>query len=155
MAPLYYTVISISLSAEGYEIIHDVFNMISSRRDEINFYVSLFDLVADFPANSERLREIQNRMLVADNDARQQINKLGTLVWFANMRRNGILFIIYLVFEFLFFCGVQPNDDFPHEVEAWLQHIHVYNRRPHLLIYVVISILLLKTRQRSSRTSLD
>ena len=90
--------------------IHDVFNMISSRRDEINFYVSLFDLVADFPANSERLREIQNRMLVADNDARQQINKLGTLVWFANMRRNGILFIIYLVFEFLFFWDVHILD---------------------------------------------
>ena len=90
--------------------IHDIFNMISSRRDEINFYVSLFDQVADFSATSECLRAIQQRMLFSDNDARQQINKLGTLVWFANMRRHGFMFVVYLAFEFLFFWDIHILD---------------------------------------------
>jgi hypothetical protein len=95
--------------------IHDIFNMISSRRDEINFYVTLFDLVADFPAKSTRLREIQDRMLRSDHDARQQINRLGTLVWLANIRRNGVLFIIYLMSEFLFFWDIHVL----HLLEKW------------------------------------
>ncbi len=90
--------------------IHDIFNMISSRRDEVNFYVSLFDQVADFAATSQYLRDIQERMLFSDNDARQQINKLGTLVWFANMRRHGFMFVVYLAFEFLFFWDVHVLD---------------------------------------------
>lgn len=95
--------------------IHDIFNMISSRRDEINFYVSLFDQVADFRATSEYLRAIQQRMLVSDNDARRQINQLGTLVWFANMRRHGFMFVVYLMFEFLFFWDVHVLE----RLEKW------------------------------------
>ncbi len=90
--------------------IHDVFNSISSRTDEINHYVSLFNGVADYPAESKRLKEIQERMLVGGTDARKQINSLGLFVWLANLRRNGIFFLIYLVFEFLFFWDVHVLD---------------------------------------------
>jgi len=67
-------------------------------------------MVADHHAHSTRLKELQTRMLVADNDARKQINKLGLLVWLANIRRNGILFMVYLVFEFLFFWDIHILD---------------------------------------------
>jgi DNA mismatch repair ATPase MutS len=67
-------------------------------------------MVAGYPAQSARLKELQNRMLVANNDARRQINRLGSLVWLANLRRNGFFFLAYLIFEFLFFWDVHILD---------------------------------------------
>ena len=83
--------------------IHEVFNMISSRANEINYYVELFDMVSTFEPKSKMLADVQSRMLAEENDVRTNIHKLGLFVWLANIRRNGILFLVYLFFEFLFF----------------------------------------------------
>lgn len=83
--------------------LHDVFNQISSRADEALHYVSLFDMVADFPAKSEKLKSLQIRLHNKQHDAQANVRGLGRLMWLANIRRNGILFIPYLIFEFLFF----------------------------------------------------
>ena len=100
--------------------LHDIFNLISSRRNEITYYVSQFDMVADFDAKSELLRELQNSMLVENNDARQQINRLGLLVWLANLRRHGFFFIIYLALEICFFWDVHVLD----LLEKWKAENH-------------------------------
>lgn len=106
--PAFLVVFAINFFASVFFVggIHDIFNMISSRRDEINFYVNLFDMTADFPAKSKRLLEIKERMLLSGNDARQEINKLGLLVGLANMRRNGVMFLLYICLQFLFFWDV-------------------------------------------------
>ena len=90
--------------------IHDVFNQISSRTDEALHYVSLFDMVSEFPATSEKLKSLQIRLHNKEHDAQQNVHRLGRLTWLANMRRNGILFVVYLLFEFLFFWDVHCLD---------------------------------------------
>lgn len=97
--------------------IHDVFNMISTRSSDINHYVALFDMVAKFDAKSERLKQLKSRMLDRENDVRKHIGSLSLLVWLANLRRHGILFLVYLALEFLFFWD-------PHvlsRLETWKQ----------------------------------
>ncbi len=89
---------------------HEIFNLISSRRNEVGNYIRLFDMIADFDADSDRLKEIKQRLLVDSGDARKQIHGLGHLVWLANLRRSGAVFIIYLIFEFLFFWDIHVLD---------------------------------------------
>ncbi|MEM7453954.1 MAG: hypothetical protein AAF456_06310 [Planctomycetota bacterium] len=103
---------------------HDIFNLISSRRNEVEYYVRLFDMISDFEAKSGRLQDIQNRLLKDSGDARQQIHGLGRLVWLANIRRNGVIFVIYLAFEFLFLWDVHILD----RLEAWKKKYGHYAR---------------------------
>ncbi len=97
--------------------LHDVFNQISSRADEALHYVSLFDMVADFPAKSEKLKSLQIRLHNKQHHAQANMRGLGRLMWLANIRRNGILFIPYLIFEFLFFWDAHCL----HLLERWKQ----------------------------------
>ena len=82
---------------------HDVFNQISSRTDEALHYVALFDMITEYPAQSEKLKSLQVRLHDKQHDAQKNVHILGWLIWLANLRRNGILFIPYLICEFLFF----------------------------------------------------
>lgn len=90
--------------------IHDVFNQVSTRADEAMHYVTLFDLVSDYPAKSEKLKSLQVRLHNPNHDAQASVHSLGRLTWLANIRRNGMLFIPYLIFEFLFFWDVHCLD---------------------------------------------
>ena len=77
--------------------IHDVFNQISSRTDEALHYVSMFDMVSEFPAKSEKLKSLQVLLHNKEHDAQKNMQRLGRLTWLANIRRNGIMFILYLI----------------------------------------------------------
>lgn len=90
--------------------IHEVFNKISSRTDEALHYVSMFDLVSEFPATSEKLKSLQVLLHNKEHDAQKNMHRLGLLTWLANIRRNGIMFVLYLIFEFLFFWDVHCLD---------------------------------------------
>ena len=89
---------------------HDIFNRVSSRTGDINHYVSLFDRVSTFDSRSELLQGIQQRMLKDDNDVRTHIKQLAIFVRLANIRRDGVLFLLYLAFEFLFFWDAHALD---------------------------------------------
>lgn len=89
---------------------HDVFNQVSSQTDEAVHYVSLFDMVAEFPAKSQKLQSLQAGLQKTDDGAQPNVKKLGSLIWLANMRRNGIFFILYMIFEFLFFWDAHALD---------------------------------------------
>ena len=95
--------------------IHDAFNMVSSRSTDIYHYVSLFDRVASFNAKSAKLKSIQENLFGGEKDVRRTIGSLSQLVWMANLRRHGILFLVYLFVEFLFFWDVHVL----HRLEAW------------------------------------
>ncbi len=89
---------------------HDVFNQVSSQTGEAVHYVSLFDMAAEFPAKSEKLLSLQARLQKTDDGAQPNVKKLGLLIWLANMRRNGVFFILYMIFEFLFFWDAHALD---------------------------------------------
>lgn len=89
--------------------IHDIFNQISARQEDVRCYNRLFNQLADYQPKAERLREIHGR-LFDQGDLRNKLSKLGLLTWLANFRRNGIFFIAYLVFQFLFFWDIHVLD---------------------------------------------
>lgn len=81
---------------------HDVFNRISSHRNEIAHYVELFDMVGEFESRSPFLMKIQSELTGSGDDVRRHVGNLSWLNWLANIRRNGILFLAYLLLEFMF-----------------------------------------------------
>jgi len=95
--------------------IHDVFNSVSSRSNEASHYVSLFDRITSFSAKSDRLKELQAKIKSTDSAGSAEIGRLSTLSNLANMRRNGILFLLYVVLEFLFFWDAHAL----HWLEKW------------------------------------
>lgn len=96
---------------------HDVFNQVSSRTNEAVHYVALFDMAAQFPAKSVKLKKLQERLQRSEDGAQQNVHRLGMLIWLANMRRNGMFFIPYMIFEFLFFWDAHTLD----LLERWKQ----------------------------------
>ena len=83
--------------------IHEVFNSVSSRANEASHYSKLFHWIEKFDAKSVRLKELQQQLKSDSGRGIDDIEKLHKRVWLANMRRNGILFLVYVVLEFLFF----------------------------------------------------
>ena len=95
--------------------IHDVFNSVSSRSNEASHYVSLFDRITKFKTESTRLKELQAKIKSDDSAGSVEIGRLSTLSALANIRRNGVLFLVYVVFEFLFFWDAHAL----HWLEKW------------------------------------
>ena len=89
--------------------IHDIFNQISARQEDVRCYNRLFNQLASYQPQAERLREIHGR-LFEEGDLRSKLSKLGLLTWLANLRRNGIFFLAYLFFQFLFFWDIHVLD---------------------------------------------
>ena len=82
--------------------IHEIFASISSKHREVEHYRTIFSMVAGFSSESEYLDNLKQRMVTGDHDARTHLKSLGLIVWAANLRRHGILFLIYLFLQF--FC---------------------------------------------------
>ena len=89
--------------------IHDVFNVISSRTDQASHYVTLFDMASEFPSKSKKLESLQARLKRTEDGAQRNMQKLGWLIWLANIR-NGMGFALYIILEFLFFWDVHILD---------------------------------------------
>lgn len=95
--------------------IHEVFNQVSSQSNDAARYVELFDMVANFDAKCEKLKQLQSRLKRTGEGAQAKMQRLGLLISFANMRRNGMLFIPYMALEFLFFWDAHML----HLLEQW------------------------------------
>jgi len=95
--------------------IHEVLNSVSSRSNEASHYVSLFDRITNFETNSQRLKELQAKIKSDDSKGSVEIGRLSALAGLANIRRNGILFLLYVVLEFLFFWDAHAL----HWLEKW------------------------------------
>ncbi len=103
---------------------HDIFNQISTHQDEISHYKILFREVGQFQSRSPFLSGIQRDLTGPSNDVVQHIDSLGLLNWLANIRRHGMLFIVYLMFEFLFMWDIHVLD----RLECW-KNRHGQNAR--------------------------
>lgn len=95
--------------------IHNIFNQISSHRDEISHYQSLFAEVIAFDCQSPFLNRIQRRLGSGESGVRGHIKSLGLLNGLANMRRDGVFFILYLLLEFLVMWDVHVLE----RLESW------------------------------------
>lgn len=94
-------VINFFLSVFFAGAMHDVFNQISTHQNEIKKYGKLFETAASFNSKSPYLNDIRSGLLSDGNDVQSDVDSLSRWNWLANIRRNGILFMPYLVFEFL------------------------------------------------------
>ena len=89
--------------------LHEQFNQISTQANEARGYVELFQRVATFEAQSERLQSLQAGVRDSSSGAEKAIGQLGKLTGMAMLRR-GTGFILYLVLEFFFFWDVHVLD---------------------------------------------
>ena len=90
--------------------IHNVFDQVSSRSNDAVRYVTLFDMVADFDAKSDRLKQLQSGFARSGDGAQAKMKKLGSMVGIANLRRSGGLFVFYIILQFLFFWDAHVLD---------------------------------------------
>ncbi len=86
--------------------VHEEFNMISTRHHEITYYRELLDMMSEFNSESGKLAEIQANLFDGSDDVRSHMASLGRYVWLANWRRNGLFFLLYLIFQFTGFWDV-------------------------------------------------
>ncbi len=89
---------------------HDVFNQVSSQTNDAAHYVKLFDMAAEFSAQSTKLQNLQLRLKRTDDGAQPNVRRLGGLIWLANLRRNGVFFLLFMILEFLFFWDAHALD---------------------------------------------
>ena len=95
-------------------IVHDEFNQISSRHEETACYQKLFGLVDQCSAHSPLLDRLRMR-LFETGEITHGMKSLGRFVWLANVRRNGILFLLYIFFQLVFFWDIHVLD----RLERW------------------------------------
>lgn len=93
---------------------HEIFNHISSHREEFSHYEVLFEHVMKFESQSPFLKEIQDDLGGRGHDVRTCIRSLGVWNSCANFRRNGVFFILYLIFEFLFMWDIHILERMEH-----------------------------------------
>jgi MutS domain V len=94
--------------------VHDEFNQISSRHEETACYQKLFGLIDKCSAHSPLLDRLRTR-LFETGEIMQGMKGLWRLVWLANVRRNGILFLLYIFFQLVFFWDIHVLD----RLEKW------------------------------------
>jgi hypothetical protein len=80
--------------------VHEIFEQVSSRRNEVDQYVHLFEMLASIPAWSARLIHLRDVIAKGDRSALQGMKRLSQIVWLGNLRRHGILFLVYLFLQF-------------------------------------------------------
>ena len=100
------TVLNFLVSVFFAGAMHEIFNQISSHRNEFSHYEILFSDVSKFKTKSPFLQAIQNDLSDQEHDVRKCIRTLSMMNGFANFRRNGMMFIFYLIFEFLFMWDI-------------------------------------------------
>ena len=86
--------------------IHEIFNKIASRKNEVAQYQNLFRAIDRYPAQSEILKRLQSEIGGETGKAMHALNSLSGLVWMANLRRHGVLFLAYLFLQFCFFWDI-------------------------------------------------
>ncbi len=82
--------------------IHAIFNQVSSRHHEVSHYDDVFRMIRDESFESQLLQRLQQELFTDHGDVLAATSSLGKIAWRANLRRHGILFIVYLLLQFGF-----------------------------------------------------
>ena len=104
--------------------IHDSFNKVSTRADEANLYLTLFDRITNYPAKSEKLQSLQTKLKNKQTGAHRNLHSLGRWTALSNIRRSAALFVPYIVLEFLFFWDVHILE----RMESWKSESGEFSR---------------------------
>jgi hypothetical protein len=86
--------------------IHELFNQVSSGRNEVDQYLRLFRAIEACPSQSAWIR---GQRLAANGERGSTIaalNRLSLIVWLGNLRRHGILFLLYVFLQLFFLWDV-------------------------------------------------
>lgn len=82
--------------------IHTIFNQVSTRHGEISHYNSLFDMIRQQEFTSPKLSELKTELFSENSDVLAATNQLGRIARRANLRRDSLLFVLYILLQFAF-----------------------------------------------------
>lgn len=80
--------------------VHEIFEQVSSRKNEVEQFVALFGQLAALDSTSPRLVELRNAVTEGPQAASRGLRSLSCIVWLGNLRRHGVLFLAYLFLQF-------------------------------------------------------
>jgi hypothetical protein len=99
--------------------IHGIFNSVGYRQRDVSNYFHLFLLSRKLPEDCELLESIRNQLSSGDHNAVICIKSLQRIIGIAQMRRNGLMFLVYLCVQFLFMIDFHTL--------SWLEKWHKQN----------------------------
>ncbi len=89
---------NVALSLLAARRIHEIFNRVSSRADEIGHYAALFDLVGRRTAHAAFLRNLKSTINHQGHGASAQVDRLARLVTLADLRYSQLMHAIVQAF---------------------------------------------------------
>lgn len=82
--------------------VHDIFNVVSTRNDEVGRYVKMFELMYDIPDTTDRLAAIKQDVTLHDRSALHRLHHLQRIMRRARMSHDAALFVLYLLLQLVF-----------------------------------------------------
>ncbi|MEC9091997.1 MAG: hypothetical protein VX438_04770 [Planctomycetota bacterium] len=101
--------------------IHEIFNSVGYRQRDVSNYVELFQLAKTIDSESAQLIEIKEVLATGRNSAVHAVNQLQSIIGVAQLRRSGLMFLVYVIFQFLFLMDVHAL--------YWLEKWHKKNAK--------------------------
>lgn len=89
--------VGVSVGYTGF--VHDIFNQITTSSGEMQRYCRLFHFMGRIPDSSERLQKIRHIALEDARGAERNIQRLRQIMGLANLRRAGMLGLLYLALQ--------------------------------------------------------
>lgn len=86
--------------------IYSVFNEVAARQQDAEHYLELIQLIGTAGFDSPYLQDQQSILSDGKVDALAAFSDLARRTWLANLRRNGILYFLYLLLQYLFLWDV-------------------------------------------------
>lgn len=82
--------------------IHSIFNQVSTRHSEITHYNSLFAMIGQEEFSAPLLKQLKDQLHSKESDVLAATKQLGGIAKRANLRRDSLLFVLYILLQFGF-----------------------------------------------------
>ena len=79
--------------------VHEIFEMVDSRQNDVVHYRELLNQFAELPTEPELLNQLRQRMGDDTSLPQRAFEKLGRIMQFARMRHSGLLGIVHLLLQ--------------------------------------------------------
>ena len=110
--------------------IHSIFNAVGYRQKDVAVFVDLFRLSSRLSEDDACLGEIRQELVSGKNNAVSATGNLRTIIGMAQMRRSGLMFLVYILFQFLFLLDIHTlwwlekwQRKYGMRVAAWLHSV--------------------------------
>lgn len=98
--------------------VHDIFNQVDSRRNDVVRYRELLDLFESLPSESELLNNLKNRMSGPAATPRSALTRLSRIMGIAQMRHSGLFGVFHLLLQLSLLIDFHVLD----LLESWHRH---------------------------------